>query len=535
MPTAKPVTAAKATAHAAGARFAPLLERALLLAFVIHGLAMLGMALLLLPGMPGGPNAGGAARVAYVAAHPWRWRLGWLPWQLTALSDLLIALALLRTAWIPRRPAVLALAATLFGILPDQTGQFLWITQGIGLAQAGNAATYLAFEQRVFSWIAVGGGTGYTLSAVAWSICLAQGGAWTRGMTYFSIAVWSLFGVLSLAPLLPDGHQPAPAFIAAGNALGFVLLLLWLALAAELVLRRARPDTVYGRYALWRHPRRDLSGRALNLLANSRFMRALCEFIPSIAFRSDISDVLYVNYIVNAEHLEPLVPMGLALQRLGPGDRCAMFTFLTYRHGHFGPRMLGPLRSTLPSPIQTNWRIYVYDPQTGMRGVYFVSTAISSAAHALVARLLAEGMSMHLLDNAAIVRLGDGGFYLRLDPGGGSAPVAAATLRPSAAPPRDGPWHTCFATYHDMLAYCVPQDRALSMQPWHNWVTRQEITLDIPLEACEPLEGEVRSPTARAIVGDAKPFCFRVARVDFRFTRERHDKRIPAQLALPRP
>ncbi|HEX7897415.1 MAG TPA: hypothetical protein VF950_06625, partial [Planctomycetota bacterium] len=75
-------------------------------------------------------------------------------------------------------------------------------------------------------------------------------------------------------------------------------------------------------------------------------------------------------------------------------------------------------------------------------------------------------------------------------------------------------------TWKDALAYVVPQDRALSSQPWFGRITRQEIKLDIPLEACEPLEAKVTSRAAAAIVGDAEPFCFRVARVKFRFDEE---------------
>src|SRR5215472_12738159 len=121
------------------ARSGRFLERALLFSFVVHGIAMLAMVLLLLPGMPGGPNDS-MARMAYVAAHPWLWRLGWFPWQLTALSDVLIALALVATRWIPRLPAVLTLLITLLAIIPDQAGQAIWVTRGVALAQMGNAA-----------------------------------------------------------------------------------------------------------------------------------------------------------------------------------------------------------------------------------------------------------------------------------------------------------------------------------------------------------------------------------------------------------
>src|SRR5690349_18896476 len=82
------------------------LERALLFTFVIHAVGMVSMVLCLLPGIPGGGNVGVAGRAGHIAYHPWLWRIGWVPWQLTALSDLLLGLALVRTAWVPRWPAV---------------------------------------------------------------------------------------------------------------------------------------------------------------------------------------------------------------------------------------------------------------------------------------------------------------------------------------------------------------------------------------------------------------------------------------------
>jgi len=71
-----------------------------------------------------------------------------------------------------------------------------------------------------------------------------------------------------------------------------------------------------------------------------------------------------------------------------------------------------------------------------------------------------------------------------------------------------------------VLAYAVPQELALSTQPWARRSTLQEIELGIPLEACEPLTGDVSSRAARAIVGDAVPLCFRVGSVSFRFVSE---------------
>jgi hypothetical protein len=499
------------------------LARALIVCFIAHGLAMLSMAALLLPGTPGGLHSDVAARLAYVAAHPWLWRLGWLPWQLTALSDLLLAWALLSTEWIPRLPAWLALLVTLCAIVPDQTGQALWDTAGVALAIQGNLTAYATFERTIFTAIAAGGGAGYTVAAILWSVCLARAGVWTRGMTAFSSLLWGLFLLLALLAALPDGAGFPAWIVGVGNAVSFVLLLIWLALAAELVLRRARPITAWGRYAPWRYPRRAI-GWLLDPLANSRFLRALSEHAPVLAFRSDIQHVIYTNYLAPAERVAPLVPPGLELQRIGPDGGYALFSILTYRHGHFGPRSAGPLRRLFPSPIQSNWRLYVTDPQTGQRGIYFLTNAVTGLPQALGARFFSEGMPMHMPRSADLRKTPDGAWLVTLDAGVGSAPDLTALLRLDERRPTTGPWAAAFADYGEMLAYCVPQDRALTVQPWHAWVTRQEIRLDIPLEACQPLMGDVSSLLARAIVGDAEPFSCIVPSVFFRFDAEYHDR-----------
>ncbi len=494
------------------------LERVLLFSFCIHGIAMLSTLAFLLAGLPGGPN-GSAARMTYVASSPWLWRLGWFTWQLTALSDLLVSLALLRTRWRPA--ALVTVLIVVAGIVPDQMGQVLWMTSGIALAQQGSLALYSQFEKTIFLWISVYGGVFYTLAAMGWTWCFAthREWQWTRGLTIYSVALWSLFAFLSTNPLLPPSRQLSQLWISGGNALGFVLLLIWFALVTEMVLRHSRPDQAVGRYAPWHHPHARLS-RIFDLIGNSRFVRTLCECVPSVAFLSDITDVIYVNYIVEASQLEPLVPTGLELQRLGTDGHYALFTFLTFKHGHFGPRFLGRLRQRFPSPAQTNWRIYVCDPRTRKQGIFFVSNACESTLVALGARLFSEGMPMHVFHASSIQTDKDGYVSLYLDGGKGSAPDAQATLQRVDEWPAQGPWSLCFASYKEMLAYCVPQDRAFSSQPWYGRVAQQEIKLDIPLDDCKHLEGKVHSRAARKFIGDATPFCFYVANVNFCFEQE---------------
>ena len=318
-------------------------------------------------------------------------------------------------------------------------------------------------------------------------------------------------------PLLPEPFRPSALVIGAATAIGFNCMALWFILVMEVVLRRSRLDELFGRMASWRHPRHDLMGAALTAVGNSRFLRYVGELFPSVTMVSDIEDVIYVNYLVDAKLLEPLVPLGLELQRLGPSKNYALFTVLTYRHGHFGPKFLGSLRRHMPSPVQSNWRIHVRDA-SGIEGIFFVATVVNSSALALGGRLLADGVPMHIAEFATVTAGGDGKFNVTLVPGDGSAPDIVANLEPCAKPVFTEGWLECFGDFESFLSYCVPQDRAISGQPWYQQITRQEINLGIPLSECEPLEGNIRSRTIDQLLGrSAKPICFRVPKVNFAF------------------
>ena len=216
------------------------LSRVLLSSFWIHAAAMLSMVLLLVPGLPG-TGTTPVQRVEYVANHFWRWRLGWLEWQLTAACDLLLALALVATSWIPRGPALVTLLITLVALVPDQGGQFLWVTRGVHLAQEASAtqdpAVYAPFEARTFLWVGGLGCIGYLLGALGWTWCLAEAGAWSRTMSFLSIATWGTFAIGCVLFFLPFAGRPGRA-IAACNAIGFVLLEFWFLGAVDRVRQR---------------------------------------------------------------------------------------------------------------------------------------------------------------------------------------------------------------------------------------------------------------------------------------------------------
>jgi hypothetical protein len=504
------------------------LEQTLLWNFLIHLAAMGTMASILLPGLPGGPLKSDAARIGYIASNPTMWSLGWIPWHLCALIDLITGIALISTRWVPRLPAILTTFITAAAVALEQTGELSWAYRGAGLAQkaieTGDFTNYLAFEKWVYHYTVVLGASLYMVMALGWTWCFAAAGTWNRALSWLTPFAWGILSVGSIGLLLPEAARPSTAVTGLTNGIGFVLLEVWLWLVCEQVLRRSRPDEKHGRMAPWRHPRKGPIAWLITQAANSRTLRAFCEWLPAVACRSDVTNVIYVNYLVEADRLTSLVPEGFELQRLGPSGEYSLLTFLTYKHGHFGPAAIGRLRRLCPSPAHSNWRVYVREFSRGTASVYFFTNAIGSTLYALGARLFSEGMPMHLPSKAEVTANADGSFRVVLDPGLGSSPDFEGTFQLGKPELPGPPWTDAFGSYHDFLAYCVPQDRAFSTQVWYQRISRQEIRLDIPLESCQALTGEVRSNSAEAIVGAGRvAVCFHVPSVAFRFEGEWHE------------
>lgn len=210
-------------------------RRTLVLTFLAHGEAMLGMLAFLLPLLPGGGTDDDMTRIQLIAAHPVGWRLGWAGWQLTALSDIAFAAGLFMLTAPKsraRRYAIISAAFTFLAVIPDQAAQALLDTRGYNLAvDAANyhdATDYLAFEHDVFPLTSGWGACLYTFGAIGWAFTLRELGMWSRWLTRLTIPMLTLFLAISIAPLIPNG--PSPKLIGMGNALAFTLLEGWFVL-----------------------------------------------------------------------------------------------------------------------------------------------------------------------------------------------------------------------------------------------------------------------------------------------------------------
>lgn len=211
--------------------------RAALLFFAfIHAVALATMLLLLRPGMDVAAFSL-AERARYVATHGSAWRWGWLPWQLSALSDLWVSMAFWR--WAARRAdggarrlAAWALALFVVSAVPEQWAELQLVTSFIDEAR-GELSAWQRSWALYAAMTGVWANFGYTIMTYCWMHCarrllgrpvLAPWLEWALVGAF--VAAGALTGV---ATWVDDQLTMGAWFTAAGavNGLAFPALIVW--------------------------------------------------------------------------------------------------------------------------------------------------------------------------------------------------------------------------------------------------------------------------------------------------------------------
>ncbi|MBT6493781.1 MAG: hypothetical protein HOL01_04425, partial [Planctomycetaceae bacterium] len=179
-----------------------------------------------------------------------------------------------------------------------------------------------------------------------------------------------------------------------------------------------------GRALNYRHPRPGLvaffAERILNSSALIRLRRLLIGWLPFVRLKSDVTNVVYLNWVVPTESVAHLLPDGVRLHEF---NGKTILSILTYRHGHFAPAMLGPLRRLFPSPHQSNWRLYVEQingEPVQQAIVLFFTNCTDSLLYTAGARIFSDTLPCHLAGAIQHSRTGDE-IQTTIDPGNGSA------------------------------------------------------------------------------------------------------------------
>ncbi|MGK5052615.1 DUF2071 domain-containing protein [Janthinobacterium sp. RB2P8] len=275
----------------------------------------------------------------------------------------------------------------------------------------------------------------------------------------------------------------------------------------------------------YRHPRAGWPGRLFAALANcthfANMRQAILSRLPFLTLHSDVRDVVYVSWLVDAAAAQRLLPAGVPLWQRGGKTP---FTVLTYRHGHFGPALPGPLRKLLPSPLQSNWRFYLDHTPPGAPDVpcvYFLKNIMDSLPHALGTRLFSDILPTHL---AKSMTLDVSATQARctIASGAGSAPVLDVQADIAGGKTLDGDWQQLFGHWHDAVAFLACQEAAIAHVPRNDKLVFGEIDLPVDVDQVQALTA-LRASCG--LLGQlppvSSPFAFLVPKVPFKALSER--------------
>ncbi|MCW0458696.1 hypothetical protein [Xanthomonas sacchari] len=276
--------------------------------------------------------------------------------------------------------------------------------------------------------------------------------------------------------------------------------------------------------AAYRHPSDAWYGRALPRLLHApgwtRLRRALTQRWPLPALASDVREVVYLNWWVDVRRAPPPPPGYAHVVHQGRTP----YTILSYRHGHFGPALAGPLRKLLPSPLQSNWRWYLrrVDDVNAGPVVLFDRNVMDGLAYVAGARAASDAMQPHLAARFVHALQSDGSGHTQIEPGQGSAPALQLHWQPAEAW-HDADWTPAFATREALLRFLTCQDEAIARTCDGRWASTR-IALPVDPATLQPLRltGALTCPRLQALgVALEEGLAFRLPRVAFRVVSER--------------
>ena len=508
---------------------------ALVFFFVIHLVAIATIGLLVQPGFDVARPA--LERAAYISEHTLLWRIGWLPWQLSALSDVIVSLALIwwlrgRGPSMALRWAYLALLLNLIAGIPEQLYELRLVTSHVGVAEAVATERHalLEFEgqqQTALIVTSIWGAGFYLLMTVAWhrALTLAAGvHGWLTGVIgkLLALSLGGLVLATGLVALQVWGGFHSAIAIAVTAGVGFIAVCVWSLAACDIAGRAHHQDGEDAEMHLLRWPN-DGPLRWFAGIANSKGLRDGGRVVPFAKLKSDIEDVVYLNWLVPTEDAQRVLPSPLVCDDL---DGYTAVSVLTYCHGGFGPAIYGPFRKLLPSPRQSNWRLYPepVPADSAPDAIYFFKTALSTWPHVVISRLIADGLPSHYPQRFEHERSGNAVRTL-VDPGAGSSPSLRSNVVEHDQHDLPEAWANRFDDWGSAVTYLFDQNRGLQVDGTSGDVRQSTINIPITIDGIRQAtidELEMAGIPPELLIDAANPtlFAFVVPNVPFEATGE---------------
>jgi hypothetical protein len=225
-------------------------------------------------------------------------------------------------------------------------------------------------------------------------------------------------------------------------------------------------------------------------------LRKLFPRVPQL--ESDITSVLYLNWKVPVKNIRSLLPEDFQVDET---DSWTWVSILTFNHGNFGPKFLGPLRKLCPSPLQSNWRLYLKD---GDDSVYFFKSVLDNSLYVLGSRFFSDGLPCHFPENF-VYSVEENHILLNIDGGTGSSPSLDIRVEKT---------FEAYDEWDRWLPYLVNQNSAIAAL--NNRKIKAKIKLDVDLSSAQTVKTlRFESKYLEPLIKEGVPYHFYIPKVKF--------------------
>jgi len=232
-----------------------------------------------------------------------------------------------------------------------------------------------------------------------------------------------------------------------------------------------------------------------------------------------VKNVVYLNWLVDIDKIHSLVPEGVRVVDI---NGKTIFSILTYQHGHFRPVFADIFKFAFPSPLQSNWRLYIDSVKRTKveRTVLFIKNILNNKVFTLGTRLSSDAMLTHYTDEFIHCENGRT-FTTEITPKLGSSPDLKCNLQHSETLNIPQELVDYFGSQQASLNYLCLQDYSITESPDVKGLCKAEIELPIDMQSIKPLSmQDFESKWLSAIVKGGVPFAFLIPSVDFKVVDE---------------
>lgn len=268
------------------------------------------------------------------------------------------------------------------------------------------------------------------------------------------------------------------------------------------------------------YPKTGFLGFILNKTLNNSWLKKVKKTINKpfngVVLKSDIKNVVYLNWMIPIEKIEHLIPEDFVLENW---DGHTVLSVLTYEHGNFGPKFIKYFRKILGSPLQSNWRLYL-DNCNEKPTVLFLSNIMNSLLYTVGSRTFSNIMETHYplkFEHTLIKEK----FTTTIVQGKSNSPELQITAEKSLEWQLPKFFEKIAKNPIDVVKKIAVQDYAINIHSKTEYCL-SEIFLNFEINDIKPLKiKNIKSSTLENIIKDYECFAFAMPGVEFNVLNEK--------------